>query len=137
SSFPKIWPLLLKAPKEFSLFVKLHSNLYQQFPEEIATLKKEGVQLIEDFPPIYPLLAKMDLYIGDMSSIGYDFLAFKRPMILLAPSELTKVGRYVPLEEYSQLFTICAEELGKALSSSTLYEETFDINVKRLDMFYS
>ncbi|NGX26595.1 MAG: hypothetical protein K940chlam6_00520, partial [Chlamydiae bacterium] len=99
SSFPKIWPLLLKAPKEFSLFVKLHPHLYQQFPEEIATLKKEGVQFIKDFPPIYSLLAKMDLYIGDMSSIGYDFLAFKRPMVLLTPSELTKAGRYVPPKE--------------------------------------
>ncbi|NGX59957.1 MAG: hypothetical protein KR126chlam3_01117 [Chlamydiae bacterium] len=132
SSFPKIWPLLLEAPKAFSLMVKLHPNLYQQFPEEIGLLRKGGVQLIEDFSPIYPLLAKTDLFIGDMSSIGYDFLSFKRPMILLTRSELTKAGRYVPPKEYSRLFAICKEELEKPPPSNTLYEETFD--VKRLDI---
>lgn len=106
-----------------STMICLPPNL--QFPEEIARLKSEGIQFIEDFPPIYPLLAQMDLYIGDMSSIGYDFLSFKRPMILLKDSELTKAGRFVAKKEYENLFVICEEELGKEFTENGLYEETY------------
>jgi hypothetical protein len=35
SSFPSFWPHLLHVPDHFSLIVKLHPNLYRQFPEEI------------------------------------------------------------------------------------------------------
>ncbi|MDN3506128.1 MAG: CDP-glycerol glycerophosphotransferase family protein [Simkaniaceae bacterium] len=124
SSFPDLWPHLLEAPE--NLYVKLHPNLYLQFPEEIEKLKAAGVQFIEDFPPIYPLLAQIDLFIGDLSSIGYDFLAFKKPMILLMDSELTKAGRFVAKENYKNLFAICKEELKKTPPENTLYEETFN-----------
>lgn len=132
SSFAKMWPLLVKAPKKFYLMVKLHPNLYTQYPKEIEYLEKSGVILIKDFPPIYPLLAKTDLYIGDMSSIGYDFLAFHKPMVLLAESELARVGRYVSPDELENLFEICEEEIVKIPQTQTLYEETFD--VKPLDI---
>jgi len=123
SSFPDLWPHLHNAPENF--FVKLHPNLYLQFPDEVARLKSEGIQFIEDSPSIYPLLAQMDLYIGDLSSIGYDFLSFKKPMILLKDSELTKAGRYVPKDEYENIFAICEEELRQAPPENTLIEETF------------
>lgn len=123
SSFPDLWPHLLKAPENF--FVKLHPNLYLQYPDEIGRLKSEGTQFIEDFPPIYPLLAQMDLYVGDLSSIGYDFLSFHRPMVLLKESELAKAGRYVPKGEYENLFAICKEEIEKAPPENILYEETY------------
>ena len=32
---------------------------------------------------IFPLLEVSSIYLGDMSSIGYDFLAFNRPMYFL------------------------------------------------------
>jgi len=37
-----------------------------------------------DFPPIYPLLEKSAFYIGDYSSIGYDFLYFNRPLFFVS-----------------------------------------------------
>lgn len=125
SSFPSFWPYLLGPPEEFTLLVKLHPNLYRQFPEEIAKLK--GVNLIEDFPPVYPLLDQVDLYIGDMSSIGYDFLAFKRPMILLKESEFCRAGCYLPEDEYGRVFDVCKELLRSRAIDSSLYEEVFGI----------
>lgn len=127
SSFPSFWPHLLDPPPQFSLIVKLHPNLYQQFPAEIEKLKRasSNVEIIEDFPPIYPLLDKVDVYIGDMSSIGYDFLFFKRPMILLSHSELTKAGKYLPPEDYNSIFELCESLIGSAPTESTLYEESF------------
>jgi len=125
SSFPYIWRFLLTTPKRFSLFVKLHPNLYVQFPEEIKQLKAEApdhVTILEDFPPIYPILSKADIYVGDMSSIGYDFLAFKRPMILLKQSDLVKAGTYLPEEKYPSLFELCDSQ--KSIENA-LYEETF------------
>lgn len=128
SSFPKIWPILLKTPKEFTLLVKLHPHLYLQYPKEIEELKENtppNLCILEDFPPIYPILAQTDLYIGDMSSIGYDFLAFNRPMLLLSPSELAKSGKFLPPEEYPSLFEHCASLLQSKPPKTTLYEETF------------
>lgn len=112
SSFPTFWPYLNQAPKHFSLIVKLHPNLYRQFPSEIEELKRH-VEILENFPPIYPILDITDLYIGDMSSIGYDFLAFKRPMILLKQSE------------YDQVFSRCDELMGKTPVETGLYEQTY------------
>lgn len=125
SSFPKIWPHLVKAPQDFFLIVKLHPNLYIQYPEEISYLEKAGIRLIKDFPPVYPILAKTDIYLGDMSSIGYDFLNFQKPMVLLAESELCKVGRYVPQDQYERIFDICREELKKKPNTKMLADETF------------
>ncbi|MBS0628642.1 MAG: CDP-glycerol glycerophosphotransferase family protein [Verrucomicrobia bacterium] len=120
SSFPSFWPYLRQAPAEFRLIVKLHPNLHQQYPEEISQL-----EILENFPPIYPILDQADIYIGDLSSIGYDFLAFNRPMILLKESELCKAGVYVPPEKYDQVFELCGKLLGSSAATTDLYRETF------------
>ncbi len=121
SSFPSFWPYLCKVPQHFSLIVKLHPNLYQQYPEEIAQLEN----IVEDFPPIYPILDRTDIYIGDMSSIGYDFLSFKRPMILLKESELCKAGTYLSPDRVDQVFEVCERLLGSSSGECDLYAETF------------
>lgn len=79
SSFPHVWKQLLHPPEDIELLIKLHPHLYEQYPKEIEELKDHHT-LIEDFPPIYPLLAKTDVLIGDRSSINYDFLVFGRPL---------------------------------------------------------
>lgn len=124
SSFPALWSYLLQAPKHYELIVKLHPNLYLQYPKEIEQLKSQ-VEILENFPAVYPILDRTDLYIGDMSSIGYDFLAFKRPMILLGQSELTKVGKYLPPEEYSKMFEVCEALMDTTPMETGLYEETY------------
>jgi teichoic acid glycerol-phosphate primase len=56
------------------------------------------VLFLDDFPPVYPLLALSDAYLGDFSSIGYDFLRFDRPMYFFNPSKTaleTDRGRFL------------------------------------------
>lgn len=135
SSFPTLWPFLLQGvPSGFSLIVKLHPHLYLQYPDQIEELKREAAHLhiLENFPPIYPILAHTDLYMGDISSIGYDFLAFKRPLLLLSSKKashpschLAQAGKLLPPSEYSRFFHHCAHLLGTETPSSCLYEETF------------
>jgi teichoic acid glycerol-phosphate primase len=128
SSFPRIWPYLKETPSDFTLFVKLHPHLYLQFPDAIEHMKKElpeHVLLIEEFPPVYPLLSQLDLYIGDLSSIGYDFLPFKKPMLFLKPSELSKGQECFEEGNGKELFEKCRRLIGKKTGAHPLLEETF------------
>jgi CDP-glycerol glycerophosphotransferase (TagB/SpsB family) len=91
SSFPYVWEELLNPPEGIELLVKLHPNLYEQFPDEIVELRKH-LKLIENFPPIYPLLARTDLLIGDHSSINDDFLIFNSPTFQWKPDSPSLFG---------------------------------------------
>ena len=69
---------------DFNFIIKLHPFLIEYHPAHMYALKGryEGhpsAHFLTEFPPIYPLLEKSVCYIGDYSSIGYDFLAFDRP----------------------------------------------------------
>jgi len=88
SSFNKYLEILLKTlPFKYNLIVKLHPNLYEKFNVQIQLLKnkyeKNNILFLDAFPLIYPLLNFVDIYIGDFSSIGYDFLYFQKPMFFL------------------------------------------------------
>ncbi len=107
-------------PAEYNLIVKLHPNL--QLDNKIALIyalmgkyqKSKNILFLEQFTPIYPLLAICDLYIGDRSAVGYDFLAFNRPMYFLNPHHrdpktdrgvyLFRCGIEIPPQEYGQLY---------------------------------
>ncbi|MBI2742329.1 MAG: CDP-glycerol glycerophosphotransferase family protein [Chlamydiales bacterium] len=70
---------------DYNLLIKPHPFLEEQQPAHLAHLQTtyEGAKnlaFVTSFPAIYPLLARADLYLGDFSSIGYDFLAFDRPL---------------------------------------------------------
>ncbi len=75
-----LWDVLPKL--EQNVLVKVHPNTQKRFMPELERAKGR-VEILEDFPPIYPLLDRTDIYIGDMSSIGYDFLHFNKPMFFL------------------------------------------------------
>lgn len=75
--------LIDQLPSKYNLLIKPHPKLKDS---DVSTYyrvlqNKKNVFVIEDFPLIYPILSKVDLYIGDFSSIGYDFLYFQKPMI--------------------------------------------------------
>lgn len=81
-------PLIEKLPDNHNLIIKLHPNLQLQDEFQVEEIiekyqDRKNLLFLIDFPPIYPLLNIVDAYIGDMSSIGYDFLAFDRPMFFL------------------------------------------------------
>jgi CDP-glycerol glycerophosphotransferase (TagB/SpsB family) len=64
--------------------------------------------LLEHFPPVYPILSLADVYLGDASSVGYDYLFYERPMFFFPAKHsgrLHTCGRLLdPAQDlYSQL----------------------------------
>lgn len=86
SSFREaIDPLIKELPDNWNLIVKLHPNTLEQLGPHTSWPKQENLLFLKEFPSIYPLLDFCDVYLGDMSSIGYDFLTFQKPMFFLNP----------------------------------------------------
>lgn len=80
--------ILEHIPDQLNLIIKLHPNTYSKEDVKLTHLilkyqSKKNVLILEDFPLIYPLLNNINCYVGDTSSIGYDFLYFNRPMFFL------------------------------------------------------
>lgn len=102
-------PVFEHLSEKYDLFVKLHPLMIQCMPDEVERVKESYPEIcfLSDFPPIYPLLNQIDLYLGDYSSIGYDFLYFDRPLFFLGPSSptpLQTVGRLIKKEDLPHLF---------------------------------
>lgn len=121
ASFFEALPHLANPPSDMRLLVKLHPNTLEQEDPMIEALLQEcsshpRVHFILDFPCIYPLLEITDLYIGDMSSIGYDFLIYDRPLFFLNPNNrdakkdpglyLFRCGKEIQKEEYARIYEI-------------------------------
>jgi CDP-glycerol glycerophosphotransferase (TagB/SpsB family) len=78
-----------------NLLIKLHPSIERDHPfaaeELISQVEKHSqIVVIKNFPLIYPLLSSIDALITDVSSIGYDFLYFNRPLFLIAPDHMKK-----------------------------------------------
>jgi hypothetical protein len=68
---------------QFNLFVRLHPLIEEKFPAEVEQIKSLGGIDLSRFPLIYPILNLSDFYLGDRSSIGYDFLSMNKPLFFL------------------------------------------------------
>lgn len=131
SFFHGLEPLIKALPKNWNLIVKLHPNLEREHPGEVYAAEERyknepRLLFLPDYPLVYPLLAHVDAYIGDASSVGYDFLAFDRPLLFL-----DTVGRSLPLHAAGRTWTP-GEDLKKALEQETfsskrkaLYNDVF------------
>lgn len=108
-------------PDYYNLIVKLHPRLElddtAHYYHIIGKFEhKPNILFLKDFPLVYPLLAHADLYLGDMSSIGYDFLAFNKPLFFLNKQQrdpktdrglyLFRCGRDIKPDEYPHLYDI-------------------------------
>lgn len=108
-------------PDDFNVIVKLHPRLelddIAQFYSILGKYdKKKNICFLKDFPLVFPLLAHTDIYIGDTSSIGYDFLAFDKPMFFLNKSHrnsktdrgayLFRCGIEILPKDYGNIFNI-------------------------------
>jgi hypothetical protein len=80
--------LIEQLKENYHLIIKPHPLLEENHPAHFHYLiskyeNKTNVLFLKDFPAIYPLLEKTSIYIGDYSSIGYDFLSYDRPLYFL------------------------------------------------------
>ncbi len=85
SFFRETERLLRELPSHWNLIIKLHPLLQQRDPALFYRLgaledQRPNFTVVHQFPLIYPILEKIDAYLGDYSSIGYDVLAFRTPM---------------------------------------------------------
>jgi len=81
--------LIEQLPSDLLLLIKLHPNLEKDIRALQFKLQHENlpnVRFLTGFTPVYPILEKADLYLGDLSSVGYDFLTFNRPMFFFNPT---------------------------------------------------
>jgi hypothetical protein len=130
SFFSAIDFLIKQKPTKYALLIKPHPNLELQEPflvEEIQEKCKTipNVYFISDLLPIYPLLNHCDLYIGDMSSIGYDFLQVNRPMYFLNQNNLEnslstylfRCGLTISPQQYSNLYSLLDHSEQKEFTS--------------------
>ena len=113
--------ILGKLPSEYNLIVKLHPRLElddtAQYYHIVGKYEsRPNILFLKDFPLVYPLLAHSDIYLGDTSSVGYDFLPFNRPMFFLnkykrdpgidPEAYLFRCGVDIAPEQYGELYSI-------------------------------
>src|SRR5262249_34231107 len=116
--------LLGNLPADYNMIVKLHPRLelddtvnYYHIVGKYES--KPNILFLKDFPLVYPLLAHTDLYIGDMSSVGYDFLPFNKPMFFLnkqkrdihhdRSSYLFRCGVSLLPDRFAQIYDVIAK----------------------------
>lgn len=114
TSFYDLAPRLVKQlPPHWNLIIKPHPFLEERDPafyyQTISEEKKENILILENFPLIYPLLARCSAYLGDFSSIGYDALSFQKPLFFYDPYQR-------PLDHPSR----CLHSCGVCLEASHL-----------------
>lgn len=90
SFFTSLDAVISKLAFKYNTIIKLHPLLSEHEPAKTHYLiskydDQKNVLFLLDFPAIYPLLNKIDIYLGDYSSIGYDFLIFNKPMYFILP----------------------------------------------------
>lgn len=127
SSFFEACSEILDAlPPEYNIIVKLHPRLelddVVNYHRIIGSYEdKKNVFFLTNYPLIFPILARTDIYIGDMSSIGYDFLIFDKPLFLLNNQNrdpksdrglhLFNCGTEIKSHQYSEIFSIIEKNL--------------------------
>jgi len=120
SSFDATFKLLIETlPDHWNLIIKPHPNLFPS-PELLELFLypylKKNISILSDFPPVYPVLDFVDVYLGDMSSVGYDFLTFQKPMFFFNTNKrdpkrdkglyLTQCGTLIEPEDYKETYAI-------------------------------
>ncbi|MBS0624194.1 MAG: CDP-glycerol glycerophosphotransferase family protein [Verrucomicrobia bacterium] len=91
---------IFQVPSTIQLIVKLHPFMYRLFPELLQQLREkyqtDQIVFLDEIPLVYPLLTQVDAYLGDYSSVGYDFLTTNKPLFLLTEGPLTQAGVFIP-----------------------------------------
>lgn len=114
-------PILNQLPDHYNMIVKLHPWLEDRHPGQVHLIKekyqdKPNIVVLCQYPLVLPILKRTHLYLGDFSSIGYDFLYYDRPMFFIDSEQrldkdrktsnyLHHCGIVIPPTHYHDLFT--------------------------------
>lgn len=84
SFFTQAQKVIEELPSNWNLIIKPHPLLKERDPGKYYPIMqlikdKKNISLLNT-PFIYPIFPFVDLYLGDASSVGYDFLSFQKPM---------------------------------------------------------
>ena len=152
SSFSSIFHHVIEQiPKHFNLIVKLHPLLKRRDPQLFYRLTSsclsKNICLLIDFSPVYPVLQITDIFLGDFSSVGYDFLLFQKPMFFHIAnnkknnpfsSHLHSCGINIPQEKIHYLVSFIKKNLKEASEKKEKQKSTYlhafgnDISLKQI-----
>lgn len=123
--------LINNLPDHYNLMIKLHPNtMHEGFATALLETaeERENMAVLTNFPAIFPILEKTDIYLGDHSSIAYDFLSFNRPLFFLAQEQtpIHHAGTTVSIEEF---FSKIESEDIHAQARQDIYKYAFEPNV--------
>lgn len=129
--------VLENLPSHYNMLVKLHPNstskaFYPQLKERFY--RQKNIRFVDDIPTIYPILDKADIYIGDHSSIAYDFLSFNRPLFFLSKNTtlIHQAGHQITLDHLYQTI----EENDSFLERrNAIYAYAFDETIQANSLF--
>lgn len=140
TSFFTICKYLIKhIPSSDHLIIKIHPLLLTYNLGYVTHIcekykDKKNVQFVQENPLIYPLLEYIDIYLGDVSSVGYDFLFFNRPMFFFdvrirPPNEsktLFRCGIEVPLQYFKNPYFFIFSKLEENRKKSGIRKEIYN-----------
>ena len=139
TSFFTICKSLLKhlSPSDY-LIIKIHPLLRTHDLGYVTHIYenykcRKNIQFITESPLIYPLLQHIDVYLGDISSVGYDFLFFNRPMFFfdmrrnppIESKQLFECGIEVPPNYFKNPYPFIFSTLSENKAKATIREKTY------------
>lgn len=141
SLFDVSLPLIDQLPDSINLIVKMHPWLEHHQAGHVHLIKERyghrpNVVVLSMYPLVMPILERIDLYIGDFSSIGYDFLRYNRPMFFFDPEKRARkrkndttlhgCGHTIPSELYSSIFPFIDSHLKEQESFGKKRQALYD-----------
>ncbi|HEY2864171.1 MAG TPA: CDP-glycerol glycerophosphotransferase family protein [Casimicrobiaceae bacterium] len=128
-----------KLPAGSRLVVKTHPHQEYEAAELDRLLAdyrgRDDIQVLRNNPLTFPLLDMADVYVGDMSSLAYDFLVFDRPMYFLnqtaggiadaRESRLFRCGTPIDPSGYADIYSIIESTLEKDAAFSGARAELY------------
>jgi hypothetical protein len=133
----KMWKDLIEGAKNtYNVVLKFHPLLFRLNSSEVyAALAHDrirpNIRAVEEYIPIYPLLEKTDIYLGDYSSIGYDFLSLNRPLFFLGNTKTLLQSTGTRIKNIAEFFAGLQSEHPTDFSKKRkfLYDYGFSKNI--------
>lgn len=126
SLFNAGFTIIDQLPSSYNLIVKLHPWLSHHQPGHVYAIKeryqdKPNIVVLDNYSLVLPILERVDIYLGDFSSIGYDFLYYNRPMFFFDSTTrdqsrpdatcLHQCGTLIPQSAYNSIYSFIEKDL--------------------------